>query len=74
MGLQWPVSGGGFRRNAFLVEAVGMDDDGAILEGMDEALHSMIAEGDLRTVYDPGHRDLIFFFPDQEVEIAAERN
>ena len=50
-----------------------MDDDD-ILEGMDEALHAMIAEGELRTVYDPVHRDLMFFFPDQEVEIAVERN
>jgi hypothetical protein len=41
---------------------------------LDETSHSMIAVGDLHTVYDPVHRDLIFFFPDQDVEIEVERN
>jgi hypothetical protein len=41
---------------------------------MDEVLLSMIADDDLRTVYDPVHRDLILFLPGQEVDIKTERN
>ena len=49
-----------------------MDDNVDVLAGMDEALHAMIAEGDLHTIYDPVCRDLIFFLPDQDVEVGAE--
>ena len=54
-------------------ENILMDNDD-ILEGMDEALHSMIAEGDLHTVFDPVHHELIFFLTDQDSKNGAERN
>ena len=41
---------------------------------MEEVLHAMITEGDLHTIYDPVHRDLIFFLTDQKIEIEAEMN
>ena len=51
-----------------------IDDEGDFPNSVDEMLHDMIAAGAIRTIYDPIHRDLIFFYPEQEPRFTIESN